>query len=99
GGPTRADTRQSIHPYYLGPKHAGVPVAIDAKNPLPFGRRSADVLAEEQRNEYELISRLNGLATVEYPDDPVMRARIRSYELAFRMQTAVPEALDLAAES
>jgi hypothetical protein len=98
GGPTRADTRTSIHSYYLGPKHAGVPVAIDPKNPLPYGRRSDDVLAQEQQNEYELIHQLNSLAAVEYPDDPVVRARIRSYELAFRMQTSVPEALELGAE-
>jgi Protein of unknown function (DUF1501) len=31
--------------------------------------------------------------------DPATRARIEQYELAFRMQTSVPEAVDLAAES
>ena len=99
GGPTRADTRQSIHPYYLGPRHGGVPVALDANNPLPFGRRGADVLAEEQRNEYELIGKLNELAAVEYPQDETARARVRAYELAFRMQAAVPEALGLNTET
>ncbi len=99
GGPTRADTRTSIGSYYLGPKHAGVPLALDPDNPLPYGKRSPDVLAEEQRNEYELINKLNGLAAVEYPEDAALRARIRSYELAFRMQTAVPEALGLLTES
>ncbi len=98
-GPTRPDTRSSIQSYYLGPQHAGVPLALDPKNPLPYGSRSPDVLAEEQRNEYELIGRLNGLAGAEYPEDDALRARIRSYELAFRMQMAVPEALDLAAET
>ena len=29
GGPTRSDTRQSIDAYYLGPQHAGVPLATD----------------------------------------------------------------------
>jgi hypothetical protein len=99
GGPTRADTVPSISSYYLGPKHNGVPLALDANNPLPYGKRSADMLPEEQRNEYELIGRLNGLAAVEYPQDAALRARIKSYELAFRMQTAVPEALRLPAES
>ena len=99
GGPTRPDTRQSIHSYYLGPQYAGVPLQLDPKNPLPYGARSADKLAEEQRNEYELIGKLNGLAAVEYPADDALRARIRSYELAFRMQAAVPEAVDLATES
>jgi hypothetical protein len=99
GGPTRADTRQSIHSYYLGPRHGGVPVALGPNNPLPFGRRGADVLAEEQRNEYELIGKLNELSAVEYPQDETARARVRAYELAFRMQAAVPEALGLAAET
>ncbi len=99
GGPGRADVRPAIGSYYLGPKHAGIPLALDASNPLPFGRRSADVLPEEQQNEYELIGKLNGLAAVEYPKDEMIRARVRSYELAFRMQTAVPDALGLATES
>jgi hypothetical protein len=98
GGPTRPDTRSSIDANYLGPKHAGVPLSLDPKNPLPYGKRGPDVLAEEQRNEYELIGKLNGLAAVEYPEDAALRARVRSYELAFRMQAAVPAALNLAAE-
>jgi Protein of unknown function (DUF1501) len=47
----------------------------------------------------DVLSRLNHLAAVEYPDDPKLRARIQSYELAFRMQTAVPEVLNFDAES
>jgi Protein of unknown function (DUF1501) len=99
GGPTRADTRVSIGSYYLGPKYTGVPLAIDPNNPLPYGRRAADVALQEQANEFELINRLNGLSAAEYPADESLRARIRSYELAFRMQNAVPEALDLAGET
>src|SRR5262245_20028879 len=99
GGPTRADTRSSIDSYYLGPQHAGVPLSLDPNNPLPFGKRSADVLAEEQRNEYELIGKLNALKAVEYPEDEKLLARIRSYEMAFRMQTAVPEALAMKGET
>jgi uncharacterized protein (DUF1501 family) len=99
GGPTRSDTRQSIDSNYLGPQHAGVPLALDPKNPLPFGQRQAKQSVEEQRNEYELISRLNELTAVEYPEDQELRARIRAYELAFRMQASVPEAIDFAQES
>ncbi|MFN0055425.1 MAG: DUF1501 domain-containing protein [Planctomycetales bacterium] len=99
GGPTRADTASSLDAYYLGPAYRGVPLNLDPANPLPFGRRSADVLAQEQQNEYALIDRLNRLAGVEYPADADLQARIRSYELAFRMQAAVPETLDLATET
>lgn len=99
GGPTRSDTAQSIGSYYLGPQYGGVPLALDPANPLPYGVRSADVLSEEQRREYELIRQLNGLTAVEYPADDKLRARIEAYELAFRMQQAVPEALDFAQET
>jgi hypothetical protein len=99
GGPTRSDTRASFDSYYLGQKYAGIPLAVGSKNPLPYGTRSADILPEEQRSEFELAGKLNRLAAVEYPADESVRARIRSYELAFRMQTAVPEAVSLTSET
>lgn len=86
------------HGYYLGPQHAGVPLAVDPKNPLPFGTRFEGVSASEQAKEFDLIGRLNRLSSVEYPDDERLRARIRAYELAFKMQTAVPEAMNFPAE-
>lgn len=98
GGPTNSTTRQSIDSYYLGPEHSGVPLALDPTNPLPFGRRPPGQTAEGQREEYELIGRLNELAAVEYPEDQALRARIRAYELAYRMQAAVPESLDFRPE-
>jgi len=99
GGPTRPDTRESIGSFYLGPEHGGVPLALDPANPLPYGTRSPDVLPEEQQSQFALINRLNRLAAPVGPEDPSLRARIRSYELAYRMQMAVPQALDLASEN
>lgn len=99
GGPTRSDTRLSIDSLYLGPQHAGVPITLDPKNPLPFGERHPSQSADEQRREYDLIHRLNMLAAVEYPEDQELSARIRAYELAFRMQATVPEAIDLSQET
>ena len=78
---------------YLGPEHNAVHLAIDPKNPLPFAAPGPDVFREEQAGEFELLGRLNRLAAVEYPDDAALRARIKSYELAFRMQMAVPDVL------
>ncbi len=99
GGPTRPDTRLSIDSLYLGPQHAGVPLALDPNRPLAFGQRHAGQSFESQRAEYALINRLNSLSAVEYPDDQELAARIRAYELAFRMQSAVPEAVDFANET
>jgi uncharacterized protein (DUF1501 family) len=45
------------------------------------------------------VKRLDELKGVEYPDDPALRARIQSYELAFRMQRSVPETLDFREET
>ncbi len=83
---------------YLGPEHSGIPLQSDGPNPLPFGQPGPDVYREEQENEFRLLQRLNRLAQVEYPEDRELRARIQSYELAFRMQTSVPEALEFAQE-
>ena len=62
-------------------------------------RPARDVYHEEQAGEFELLGRLNRLSAIKYPDDPALRARIKSYELAFRMQTAVPEVVNLNDES
>jgi hypothetical protein len=83
---------------YLGPEHDGVQLSVDPKNPLPFASPGLDVSREQQQDEFALLGRLNRLSAVQYPDDPALRARIKSYELAFRMQMAVPEVLQFAAE-
>lgn len=84
---------------YLGPQHAGVRMKVDPKNPLSFVRPAdLDLTPEEQRENFGLLGKLNRIAGIEYPDDAKLRARIKSYELAFEMQTAVPEVMDLQKE-
>lgn len=99
GGPTRTDTMQSIDSYYLGPEHAGVPLALNAAQPLAFGSRQASQSAELQASEFELVKQLNSILADRHPDDAHLHARIKAYELAYRMQAAAPEAMDLARES
>ena len=53
------------------------------------------VTKEGRAKQLDLLRELNGLAGVEYPDDPAMRARMKAYELAAKMQLAVPEVMDL----
>jgi uncharacterized protein (DUF1501 family) len=83
---------------YLGPRHAGVELSLDPANPLPFGTRGKGVLEKEQQGVFDFANELNGLAAAEYPDDEQTKARIKSYELAYRMQKAAPEVLDLSRE-
>jgi hypothetical protein len=91
--------RWDFDAHYLGPEHAGVELSLDPKAPLPFGTRPAGVLAREQENQFAFINELNRLSAVEYPEDRQVRARIKSYELAYRMQMSVPEVLDLSRET
>jgi len=84
---------------HLGPEHGGVRLNTDPANPLPFIRpHEAALSAEEQASNLSLLGKLNRLAGIDYPDDPQLRARIKSYELAFQMQTSVPETIDLSRE-
>ena len=84
---------------YLGPEHAGVPLALDPRNPLPFGTPGATVSREERKGQLDLLRDLNGLTGIEYPDDPALRARVKAYELAAKMQLAVPGVMDLKGET
>jgi hypothetical protein len=85
--------------HYLGPAHDAVPIRVDPANPLDYAKPAGDVRPEEQAIQFDLVGRLNALRGVQYPDDPALLARIRSYELAFRMQKSIPEVLDFAQET
>ncbi|MBX3412647.1 MAG: DUF1501 domain-containing protein [Pirellulales bacterium] len=85
--------------HYLGPAHDAVPIRVDPANPLEFGQLAEGISREEQRIQFDLVDRLNQLQAIEYPHDPALAARIQSYELAFRMQTSVPNVLDFDQES
>lgn len=78
---------------YLGPEHAGVRLEVKPDNPLPYSTPEGGVFREEQEREFALLREFHALARAEYPDDPAMRARVQAYELAFRMQTAVPDVM------
>jgi len=91
--------KKDFEAHYLGPQHSAVELSLDPQNPLPFGRSSEDVSSEVQRNEFALIHELNRLTAADHPGDEGLAARIRSYELAYRMQMSAPEALNWTEES
>jgi len=70
------------------PEHDGVPIRVDPSNPLDYGRPAKNLTAKEQKVGFDLVGKLNNLRAIEYPDDPALKARIKAYELAFRMQTS-----------
>ncbi|HVC92236.1 MAG TPA: DUF1501 domain-containing protein [Pirellulales bacterium] len=85
--------------HYLGPAHDAVPIRIDPDNPLDYGKPAGGLGIDEQQLSFELANRLNRLKAVDYPNDPTLLARIKAYELAFRMQTSVPDVLAFSSET
>jgi hypothetical protein len=85
--------------HYLGPAHDAVPLRIDPKNPLDYAKSAGGVGLDEQRLGFDLVGKLNQLKGIEYPDDTALAARIQAYELAYRMQTSIPETIDFADET
>jgi hypothetical protein len=59
----------------------------------------AEVDARQQRSKLDFIMQLNRSHAQHRPENDDLEARIASYELAFRMQSAAPEAVDLAQET
>lgn len=53
----------------------------------------------QQRAQLELIRALNQEHSAKRPTQPDLAARINSFELAYRMQMAAPEAMDIGRES
>jgi uncharacterized protein (DUF1501 family) len=68
-------------------------------SPILNLERPGSMASNEQRNALELLRRLNEKRASLYPEDTELQARIRSYELADRMQTSAPEAVDISKES
>lgn len=84
---------------YLGPEHSGVRLNVQPNKAMPFGSPGPDVFVEERRGQLDLLGKLSNETSVIYPDDTALQARIKSYELAFRMQMAVPEVVNLSTET
>ena len=70
---------------------AGAPVANLA---MP-----SDVSAATRRNQLQLLEELNATHLARFPHSSELQARVSHYELAARMQTSVPQVLDISQES
>jgi hypothetical protein len=85
--------------HYLGPAYDEVKLKIDPKKPLDFAKPEVEFPMEEQRLGFDLVNRLNRITAGRYPGDAALEARIKSYELAFRMQTSVPDVVNFDSET
>ncbi len=59
----------------------------------------ASVSDRQQRSKLDLLGKLNRHFAADKAEDTELMARMNSYELAWRMQSAAPEAVDLSSES
>jgi len=67
--------------------------------PLLHLERPAGSSDAQQRGKLAVLKRLNEIWSEDKQEDTELEARIRSYELAYQMQSAAPEAVDLSKES
>ncbi len=82
---------------FLPSSHQGVGLRPGA-NPVLYLKNPPGVVAEQRRELLDDLSELNRIRA-EDQGDPEILTRIHSYEMAFRMQTSVPELTDIGNES
>jgi len=82
---------------YLPAKYQGVRFRSTG-DPVLYLSNPAGINRSSRRQMLDAIAELNRLQLEEL-DDPEIVARIKQYELAFRMQSSVPELLDISDES
>ena len=70
-----------------------------AGNPILDLQGPRHVTDEVQRAQFSMLQQLNERHMAARPGGSELAARITSYELAYRMQSAAPEAVDLSQES
>jgi hypothetical protein len=76
--------------------HAGIRAKDLAE---PIENLVSNVTPENQRYELDMLQKINRQHAFAREHDPELEGRIQAFELAFRMQTIAPEALDIEKES
>ena len=81
---------------FLPSKHQGVQFRTGSK-PLFYLDNPSGVTSARRKDVIDTLGKLNSLAFDRY-HDPEIETRINQYELAYEMQTSVPELADFASE-
>jgi uncharacterized protein (DUF1501 family) len=81
---------------FLSPRYQGVRFT-PGKDPVLFLANSPGITPERRRAMLDDLASLNQIKLDDY-QDPEIQARIDQYEMAFRMQSSVPELADLSKE-
>ncbi len=83
---------------FLPASHQAVPLRTSGE-PIAYVRPRPGVSRQRQRGQLDLLARWNQQYADANPGEAELEARIAAYELAFRMQSRAPEAVDLSKES
>jgi len=83
---------------YLGATYQGTPMRA-GKEPLLHLRPQPQISPEQQLGTLGLVRQLNAQHLGLRDNDDELSARVASYELAFRMQAAAPDVVNLADET
>jgi len=77
------------------------PTAIDGRSATPIANlaRSKTMTDTQQRVQLDALKFLNSRHQQLRPQEADLAARLESFELAYRMQTAAPEAMDINSET
>jgi len=104
-GPDQQSGTATYSPRFLPARSSGTRVNWvyspneTAHNALPNLRNAGTLTFEEQRAQLELLKKLNSNYAADRAQTDLLSARTQSYELAFRMQAAAPEAFDITGET
>lgn len=82
---------------FLPANHQGVPFRTQSKEPIADLNTPANEVNTRDAN-MKLLAAMNREFAEAHPGDGAFAARLRSYELAARMQSSIPEATNLDAE-
>jgi len=96
GGPISGQPNWSSG--FLSAAYAGT-LFRPAGNPILDLAGPEHISRAAQRSQLDLLAQLNDQHLRERPQGEELAARIQSYELAYRMQAAAPEAVDLSQET
>jgi hypothetical protein len=83
---------------FMPAMYQGVRMHIDSE-PIPNLNLPEGTTDAQQRQKLAFLDQLNRRFAAQHPDQTELEARIASYELAFRMQSEAPEAVNLSQES
>jgi hypothetical protein len=84
---------------FLPANHQGVAFRTQADEPIADLLTPAGILPGNREADMRLLAGMNRGFADSHPGDDAFAARLRSYELAARMQASIPEASDLGGES